>query len=171
MAQNHGFRARPWANLPLPNRPWAPLTAIAAVLATVALVTHGPRLGGDAPAVPDGRAYTTADAAPDDEIDRAEPDDPEDGPAITDHEATPSTRSTPRIRRRAPAASHRRRRPAPARPRATSPRSRRPVPTPSPPGVARPTPVPEAQRATPAIRRPPTPHRAPVSSAEREFGP
>lgn len=169
MAQNHGSRARLLANVPLPDGPWAPFVAIAAVIATVALVANGPRIGGDSPAVPDGRPYATADSARTGDVDRAAPSDPVDEQPLGDREpATPPT-STPRPRRRAPATSHRKRRSAAARPRTRSPRGRRPLPVPAPASV--PAPHPSATwHAGPAVRRPPTPHRTPISSAEREFG-
>ena len=169
MAQNNGSRARPWANVSLPNGPWAPFVAIAAVLATVALVANGPRIGGDSPAVPDGRTYATAETAPASGPDRREPEDPIDGPPIGDRELAPAKPSAPRTRRRTPTASHRQRRTAPARPRARAPRARRPSPAAAP---SRALTGPSATwHSEPAARRAPTPHRAPISSAEREFGP
>lgn len=170
MAQNHGSRARLLANVPLPNGPWAPFVAIAAVLATVALVAGGPRIGGESPTVPDGRAYTTADSAPVDGIDRTAPDDPVDGPPVGDREPANPPTATPRPRRRTPAASHRKRRATPARPRTRATHGvRRPVPAPVSAPVRPPKPAARGHEQ-PAVRPASTPHRAPSSSAEREFG-
>jgi hypothetical protein len=181
MAQNHGSRTRPWANVPLPDGPWAPLLAVVAVIATVALVSNGPRIGGDAPPVPDGRAYAAAEAPPTDAIDRpptdGDADDQRDDPPLAGHEPTADRPSTPRSRRRAPASSHRRRRAAGrsgsrgARPRIAGPSRRvgRSVSAVPADRAARPPAI--AWRAEPVVRRPSTPHRAPVGSAEREFGP
>lgn len=167
MAQNHGSRVRPWAVASLRSGPWAPLVAVAAVLATVTLVANGPRIGGDSPPVPDGRPYATADSTPAGTLDRTEPNDPVREPPLADPEPAPEPRSTPQPRRRAPAASHRQRRSAPARPRTRAPRGRRAVP------AMRPTRPPEPSatwRAEPLVRRTLAPHRTPTSSAEREFG-
>lgn len=208
MAQNHRSRARHWTGVPLPNGPLAPLVAIGAILATVLLVANGQRLGGEAPAVPDGRSYAIADAPPSEARTVPVPDDregqssaspepepagdgdgessagPESSPAAdregqsatgpegepTAHgKAAPARRSSARPRRRAPATSHRKRRSSRGRPRAPLSRAQRVRHvnphdgTPSAPKVGRSVP--------PVVRRPSTPHRAAISSAEREFGP
>ncbi|MFA4926878.1 MAG: hypothetical protein WC558_00055 [Patulibacter sp.] len=190
MPQNHGHRARSWANIPLPEGPWAPLFAIAAVLATVAMVAQGPRIGGDPPAVPDGRPYAVADAvgapapagvgsAPsadhrssDAGADppRTESAGPEpDPPGAERKVASATTAATGPRRRTAPASSHRKRRSAPGRTRPGAGRDRRQVP--SRRAVPRPVPATMIARTVSATRQPSAPHRpAVVGSAEREFG-
>ncbi|MBF6619002.1 MAG: hypothetical protein ITG02_02085 [Patulibacter sp.] len=183
MPQNHGPRARPWANVPLPQGPWAPFLAVAAVLATVALVAQGPRIGGDPPTVPDGRAFATADAVDARASDDAGATAVADASRDVDHAAdrdVPRTEpdagapaaASPRPRRRAvPASSHRQRRSAAGRPRTGRSRGGRRAPTPPPaPRPVRATAI-ATDAAAPPVRRPSAPHRPPaVGSAEQEFG-
>lgn len=121
----------------MPGGQWAPAAALAVVIATVALVAYGPRIGGDAPSVPDGRPLATAgtgdrtlpsDAAPtdaDDPSSAAAPPVATDDPAavepagaadpprsagrVADDRAQPTTERA-RSRRVAPTRSHRQRR-------------------------------------------------------------